>query len=83
MVVIEKCVELQSMKRMLNECTTNGRTVALVTGPGGVGKTTLLSSFSGYAKSAGALVLSASGERSGPVHSLGVLSQLERPPVGG
>ncbi|MFD4318777.1 AAA family ATPase [Streptomyces sp. NPDC058548] len=78
MVVIEKCVELQSMKRMLNECTINGRTVALVTGPGGVGKTTLLSSFSGYAKSAGALVLSASGARSGQAHSLGVLSQLFR-----
>ncbi|MFJ2931596.1 AAA family ATPase [Streptomyces sp. NPDC087219] len=78
MVVIEKCVELQSMKRMLNECAINGRTVALVTGPGGVGKTTLLSSFSGYAKSVGALVLSASGARSGQVHSLGVLSQLFR-----
>ncbi|MFE5654998.1 AAA family ATPase [Streptomyces sp. NPDC056517] len=78
MVVIEKYVELQSLKRMLNECTTNGRTVALVTGPGGVGKTTLLSSFSGFAKSAGALVLSASGARSGQLHSLGVLSQLFR-----
>ncbi|MCB8907999.1 MULTISPECIES: LuxR family transcriptional regulator [unclassified Streptomyces] len=78
MVVIEKYVELQSLKRMLNECTTNGRTVALVTGPGGVGKTTLLSSFSGFAKSAGALVLSASGARSGQLHPLGVLSQLFR-----
>ncbi|MFF3839038.1 AAA family ATPase [Streptomyces sp. NPDC001930] len=78
MVVTEKYVELQSLKKMLNECTTNGRTVALVTGPGGVGKTTLLSSFSGYAKSAGALVLSASGARSGQFHSLGVLSQLFR-----
>ncbi|MEV7020349.1 AAA family ATPase [Streptomyces sp. NPDC093991] len=78
MAVIEKCVELQSLKRMLNECTVNGRTVALVTGPGGVGKTTLLSSFFEYAKNAGALVLSASGVRYGQVHSLGVLSQLFR-----
>lgn len=76
--MIEKYVELQSLKRMLDECTINGRTVALVTGPGGVGKTMLLSSFSGYAKSVGALVLSASGARSGQLHSLGVLSQLFR-----
>ncbi|WP_338491405.1 AAA family ATPase [Streptomyces sp. SJL17-4] len=78
MVLVEREIELQSLKRMLNDCTTNGRTVALVTGPGGAGKTTLLSGFTGYAKSAGALVLSASGARSGQVHSLGVLAQLLR-----
>ncbi|MGW7097439.1 AAA family ATPase [Streptomyces sp. NPDC054874] len=78
MVVIEKFVELQSLKRMLNECAAKGRTVALVTGSGGVGKTTLLSSFSGYAKSAGALVLSATGAHSGQDHSLGMLLRLFR-----
>ncbi|MEU7735207.1 AAA family ATPase [Streptomyces griseus] len=78
MVVIEKFVELQSLKRMLNECAVKGRTVALVTGSGGVGKTTLLSNFSGYAESAGALVLSAAGAHSGQDRSLGMLLRLFR-----
>lgn len=78
MILIERYIELQILKRTLNECMTNGRTVALVTGPGGVGKTTLLSSFSGYAKNIGALVLSATGARSEQVHCLGVLGQVFR-----
>lgn len=78
MILVERCIELQNLKRMLNECMTNGRTVALITGPGGVGKTTLLSSFTGYAKDIGALVLSASGARSEQVHPLGVLGQILR-----
>ncbi|MGE7385242.1 AAA family ATPase [Streptomyces sp. NPDC004126] len=78
MIAVERRVELQTLKRMLNECMTDGRTVALVTGPGGVGKTELLSGFSGYAKNIGALVLSASGARSGQAHCLDVLAQLFR-----
>ncbi|MFD8981159.1 AAA family ATPase [Streptomyces sp. NPDC059564] len=78
MITIEERIELHILKRMLNECTTKGRTVSLITGPGGAGKTELLSSFSGYAKNIGALVLSASGARSGQVHCLDVLAQLFR-----
>ncbi|MET8572533.1 AAA family ATPase [Streptomyces sp. NPDC004783] len=76
--MVERNIELTRLKRMLNECMRNGRTVALITGPGGLGKTTLLSGFSGYARNSGALVLSASGASSEQVHSLGVLGRMFR-----
>ncbi|MEU9111309.1 LuxR family transcriptional regulator [Streptomyces sp. NPDC048483] len=78
MILVERHTELQILKRMLDECMLTGRKVALIAGPGGVGKTTLLTGFSGYAKAVGALVLSASGARSEQTHGLGVLRQIFR-----
>ncbi|MFJ2767235.1 AAA family ATPase [Streptomyces sp. NPDC087300] len=75
---VERHAELQILKRMLDECMMTGRKVALVAGPGGMGKTTLLTGFSGYAKAVGALVLSASAARSEQVNDLGVLRQVFR-----
>ncbi|QEU90964.1 helix-turn-helix transcriptional regulator [Streptomyces kanamyceticus] len=78
MILVERHIELHILKRMLDDCTLTGRKVALIAGPGGVGKTTLLTGFSEYAKDMGALVLSASGARSEQTHGLGVLRQIFR-----
>ncbi|WP_405824953.1 AAA family ATPase [Streptomyces sp. NBC_00838] len=78
MILVERCIELRILKRMLDECAPTGRQVALVAGPGGAGKTTLLSAFAEYAKGAGALVLGSSGARSEQGHHFGVLGQMYR-----
>ncbi|MFE3253756.1 AAA family ATPase [Streptomyces sp. NPDC059209] len=78
MILVERCIELHILKRMLDECAPTGRQVALVAGPGGAGKTTLLSAFAEYAKGAGALVLGSSGARSEQGHHFGVLGQMYR-----
>lgn len=77
-ILVERSIELQILRRMLDECAPTGRKVALVAGPGGAGKTTLLSAFAEYAKGAGALVLGSSGARSEQGHFFGVLGQIYR-----
>jgi DNA-binding CsgD family transcriptional regulator len=76
MGLVERAKEISELGRLHNDCLQGKSSVAVIGGVAGSGKTVLLQTFSEWATSSGAIVLSATAFRAEEVLPLGILSQL-------
>jgi DNA-binding CsgD family transcriptional regulator len=76
MGLVGRSVELDLLRRSLDNCLDGRGSVVMVTGPVGAGKTELLRTFAREAVGAGVTFLSATASRTERVLPLGVLNQL-------